>query len=170
MIDTSKLPTFILKLENYLTASVIKRDMKKADVKCYVYAFYHKGVVMKYGVQYESDSKTYGERIYRQAFHIPGWPTKPSKTTAGNDMLDIIPHFPGINKNDVTIQVWDMTHFPRANSNDPKFEVNKVERQFIKEYTELYNKKPIGNIKDESHMDNKGYVADKTFDNIFIME
>lgn len=170
MIDIGKLPSVVFDLSNYLTASIIKRDMKKAGIRSYVYAFYHKGKLMKYGVQYDCGYDTYGERIYRQAFHIPGWPTKPSVNSAGNDMLDIIPYFPGINKNDITIQIWDMTHYPRANSKDPKFEVNKVERQLIKEYIDLHKQKPVGNIKDESHMDNKGCITDKMFASIFEME
>jgi hypothetical protein len=167
MIDTTKLPTFKFDLSAYLTASTIKRDMRNINVKNYVYAFFHKETLMKYGVQYDCDNDTFGERIYRQAFHIPGWPSVPSKKSAGNDILDIICYFPNINKNDITIQVWDMTNYPRANSNNPKFEVNQVERQFIKEYIKLHGSRPIGNIKDERHMDNKAFVPDVMFNNLF---
>jgi len=167
MIDTSKLPTFVFDLSTYLVPSFIKRDMKKAGVKSYVYAFYYLGAVMKYGVQYDSDTDTYGERVYRQAFHIPGWPKMPSKKSAGNDMLDVIEYFPGINKNDVTIQIWDMTEYPRANIDKPKYEVNLVERQFIKEYIDQMGRKPYGNIKDEAHMDIKARVTDNQFYSLF---
>lgn len=167
MIDIAKLPTFMFDLSNYLTASVLKHDMKAADIQSYVYAFYHKGVVMKYGVQYECDADTYGERAYRQAFHIPGWPRQPSPNSAGNDMLDIIKHYPNINKNNITIQIWDMTNYPRANSNNPKYEVNQVERQLIKAYTDQHGSRPLGNIKDESHMDKKAHVHDMIFNNLF---
>jgi hypothetical protein len=167
IIDTSKLTTFEFDLSCYLTAYKIKDDMRKMGVQSYVYAFYYYEKTMKFGVQYDSNTKTFGERIYRQAFHIPGWPTVPSKKTAGNDMLDIIKYFPGINKNDVKIQIWDMTDYPRENINDYKFEINQVERQFIKEHISKYGFKPIGNIKDESHMDKKTRVQDITFDRFF---
>lgn len=170
MIDISKLPVIMFDLSRYLNPALIKEDMKKAGISSYVYAFYYKGVLMKYGVQYGSNSKTFGERIYRQAFHIPGWPKKPSKRSAGNDMLDIIVHFPGINKNDITIQIWDMTNYPRANSKNPKYEVNQVERQLIKAYTDLHGTSPIGNIKDERHMDNKVQVEDMLFDSLFELD
>jgi hypothetical protein len=167
MIDIGKLPVIMFDLSQYLIPSLIKHDMKKAGITSYVYAFYHKGVLMKYGVQYDSNDDTFGERVYRQAFHIPGWPKQPSKRSAGNDMLDIIVHFPGINKNNVTIQIWDMTNYPRANSNNQKYEVNQVERQLIKAYIALHGIKPIGNIKDEDHMDNKVQVEDVMFNSLF---
>lgn len=167
MIDIGKLPTVVFDLSAYLTASIIKRDMKSAGIESYVYAFMCNGKIMKYGVQYECDDDTFGERIYRQAFHIPGWPSIPSKRSAGNDMLDIIPFFPHINKNDVTIQVWDMTNYPRASAYDTKFEVNQVERQLIKEYTKVHGSRPVGNIKDEAHMDRKARVCDSVFNSLF---
>ena len=167
IVNTSKLPTFEFNLRCYLTAYKIKDDMRKMGVQSYVYAFYHFDKIMKYGVQYDSNDKTFGERIYRQAFHIPGWPTVPSKKSAGNDMLDIIKHFPNINKNDVRIQIWDMTGYPRENADDYKFEINQAERQFIKEHIEKFGFKPIGNIKDEKHIDNKARVQDVTFDRFF---
>lgn len=170
MIDLDKLPQYRIDLVNYLTANVIKQNMKSSKVRSYVYAFIHKNTVMKYGVQYDCDDDTHGERIYRQAFHIPGWPKVPSPRSAGNDMLEVIKNFPGINKNDVSILIWDMTHYPRADSKNPKYEVNVVERQLIKEHIKQHGEKPIGNIKDEAHMDNKAHIKDVVFNNFFLVD
>lgn len=170
LIDTGKLLTTKFELFRLLKPYEIVTVMKKLGFESYVYEFVYKGVTMKYGVQYDIQGSSYGERIYRQAFHIPGWPTKPSEKSAGNDMLAVVSNFPNINKNDVTINVWDMTNYPRASSINPKFEVNQLERQFIREYVRKHGDKPIGNIKDESHMDKKSIVTDVQFDRLFEYE
>lgn len=169
-IDTGKLPTTYFDLCKLLKPYELVVAMKSLGFESYVYEFKHKNNTMKYGVQYNIIGSCHGERIYRQAFHIPGWPRKPSKKSAGNDMLDILPFFPGINKNDVKITVWDMTHFPRASSINPKFEVNQLERQFIREYTAKFGCLPAGNIKDEKHMDSKSVVTDIQFERLFSYE
>lgn len=168
VIDLSKIPFYKIELSQMLTPAQIMKFCKKNNITSMVYAFEYKGrIIMKYGVQYDCVAQQPGERTYRQAFHIPGWPTKPSKKSAGNDMLDIIPKFPGINKNDVILHIWDMSNYPRASKINHKFEVNQLERQLIKEHIEKHGFKPVGNIKDESHMDNKSIVTDQHFDSLF---
>ena len=127
---------------------------------------YHK-TIMKYGVHYDLAKGVHGERIYRQSFHITGWPKKASLNSSGNDILDVLIHFPGINKNSVSIQIWDMSLYPRVSSINPKFEVNQLERQLIKNHIDLVGYRPVGNIKDESHMDSKSIVTDQQFDSLF---
>lgn len=170
LIDISKLPITHFELRDLHMPYEIMGAMKSLGFESYVYEFRFLDTIMKYGVQYDVISNSFGERIYRQAFQIPGWPTKPSPRSAGNDMLDIIKHFPGIDKKDVSIKVWDMTHYPRTCSTDPKFEVDKLERQFIKLYTERYGRKPVGNIKSEEYRDTKTVVTDVHFNSLFDYE
>jgi len=170
LVDISKVPTHTIELSTLLTPWKIVTSMKKNQIESYVYAFIHHKTVMKYGVQYTLGSSVYGERIYRQAFHIPGWPKLASPNSAGNDMLDILENFPNINKNEVSIHVWDMTNYPREYSTDPKYEVNQLERQLIKRHIELIGSRPVGNIKDESHMDRKTMLSDKQFSHWFSHE
>lgn len=166
MIDKTQVPTFVIDCSTLLNAYEIRKEMRDANIRTYCYAFIYKSEIMKYGEQHKWDPITYGERIYRQAWHIPGWPNTP-KSSSGSDMLDIIRDFPSINKNDVCIMIWDMTNYPRAYSKDPAYEVRMLERQLIREYIEEHGKKPLGNIKDEEHMDRKTNVKDTLWAELF---
>ena len=166
MIDTSKINVYRINLYKLLEAKEIRQSLKTNGIKRYVYEFTHKGETMKYGIQYEWDPTTWGERIYRQAWHIPGWPAVP-KSSSGSDMLGIIQCFPSINKNDVSIKIWDMTSYPSSYISDSAFEIKALERQLIKEYEDIYNRRPVGNIKDEKHMDRKTGVKAELFEALF---
>jgi hypothetical protein len=169
-IDITKIPVYQIKLSTLKEPYDIVRLLKRANITSFAYEFNYFNDVMKYGVQYDSNEQEPGERVYRQSFHLPGWDTRASPNSAGNDMLDIIEHFPSIDRKDVAIRIWDMTNYPRASSIDTKFEVNLLERHLIKEHIDNIGYKPAGNIKDESHMDNKGCITDKMFASIFEME
>jgi hypothetical protein len=166
MIDTTQVPQYIIDCSTLTHAREIRQEMREAGVRLYCYAFTFKSEILKFGEQHKWDPTTYGERIYRQAWHIPGWPTTP-KSSSGSDMLDIIQNFPNINKNDICIMIWDMTNYPRASAVDPKYEVNLLERQVIKDHIDKFGYKPLGNIKDESHMDNKLIITDQHFGSLF---
>lgn len=165
MIDSANLKTIDIELGGLIKARQINKIMSDADIKEYVYAFVYKTTIMKFGESHTWNPKTYGERLYRQAWHIPGWPTV-AQSRSGDDMLDIIKHFPGINKADVWIRVWDMTYYPKTIANDPAYDVKALERQFLKEYEDQHGAIPVGNIKNEAHMD-KPSVSDKTFSAFF---
>lgn len=168
-IDLTKVPIFAIDCGKLLHASEIKQLMKKIGVKYYCYMFIHNSVTMKIGMSSDHDwiRGSYGERIYRQAFQIPGWPSKPSTKSAGNDMLDIIKNFSGINKNDVLIKVFDMTNYPFQCQHDPSLEVKDLEQDLMDIYEEEHNRLPVGNIRDERKIPRKGRVLDETFKNLF---
>ena len=172
MIDINKLPSFSIDLGQCLNACEIKRLMKRLRVKYYTYAFIHNSTVMKYGMSADNDwlRGSYGERIYRQSFQIPGWPTKPSPKSAGNDMLDIVERFPNISKNDVCVKVWDMTGYPFAVADNPKFEVGELEKQLLQDHVDKYGDLPVGNLRDERKMPKKSRVTDQLFDSMFDIE
>jgi hypothetical protein len=169
MIDISKLPKFTICLDQLLHACEIKSIMKNCGVKYYCYIFMCNDETMKIGMSADNDwlRGSYGERIYRQAFHIPGWPSRPAKSTPGfKDMQKMLPHFPSINKNDVKIIVFDMTGYPFESSYNPSLEVNDLERQLMDGYENQYGFLPVGNIIDERER-RKGRVTDKLFGSLF---
>jgi hypothetical protein len=173
LIDITKLPSWRVTLSKLNTASQIKRLMKLKGITDYCYSFIIVtpigDIIMKYGQSGDNDWQrgSYGERIYRQAFHIPGWPTQPSPNSAGKDMLDIIQHFPGIHKDTVCIQVWDMTNYPFAVASDHRHELTILENQLISAHITSHGTMPIGNIKSENHITQKTRVTDEVFNNVF---
>lgn len=173
LIDITKLPSWKISLGKLVRASQIKQLMKMKGITDYCYAFVilspEGELIIKYGQSGDNDWRrgSYGERIYRQAFHIPGWPTKPSPLSAGNDMLDIIRHFPGVHKDNVYIQVWDMTNYPFSVQGDHRHELTVLENQLISRYIAEHGTQPIGNIKSEAHITHKAIVTDEVFDALF---
>ena len=169
MIDITKLPTMILDCSQMLHAAEVKHIMKKIGVRDYCYAFIYKSTVMKFGQSGDNDWQrgSYGERIYRQARFIPGWPTTPAPGSAGSDMGLLVKKFPGINKNQVCIKVWDMTGHSFSVQTDHRHELTVVENQLIAEHIKDFGYQPVGNIKDESYITKKSRVTDQVFDSLF---
>jgi hypothetical protein len=169
MIDINKLPTVTIDLGRCLNACEIKSIMKKTGIKYYCYAFIYNSTIMKYGMSADNDwmRGSFGERIYRQAFQIPGWPSKPSPKSAGNDMLDVIKYFPNIHKSNVCVKVWDMTGFPFAVESCPKDEVLECEKVLLDLHEKQFGSLPIGNIRDERQMPKKTRVTDQIFNSMF---
>jgi hypothetical protein len=65
------------------------------------------------------------------------------------------------------LTVYDLTKVPSPSIHDPVLHVKQLERQLIKEHQELYGHIPIGNIKDESYLDKKSYIATSTWNTLF---
>lgn len=168
-IDLKNIPTFTIDCSSLIHACEIKGIMKKYSIKYYCYMFIHKSQTMKIGMSADNDHfrGSFGERIYRQAFHIPGWPSKPSVKSAGNDMLDVIKNFSSINKNDVLIKVFDMTNYPFQCQNTPELEVGDLEKHLMDLYEKEFGCLPIGNIRDERKLPKKGRVLDSMFNSLF---
>jgi hypothetical protein len=169
MINIKQLPTVILDCSQMLHAAEIKTLMKKMGVRDYCYAFIYKSTVMKFGQSCDNDWQrgSFGERIYRQARFIPGWPTMAAAGSAGCDMAELIKKFPGINKNQVCIKVWDMTNYPFSVQTDHRHELTVVENQLIAQHIDDFGYQPLGNIKDESYITKKSRVTDQMFDTLF---
>ena len=172
MIDISSLPTITIDLVQCKHPAEIKGLMKAIGITRYCYAFIHNTIVMKYGQSSDNDwiRGSYGERIYRQAGFIPGWSTQRAPGSAGDDMLDVIPHFRNPNKNNVSIKIWDMTNYPFAVASDPRHELTQVEDQLIDNYVQTYGYTPVGNIREEKHIRTKTRVHDSLFNSIFEVE
>lgn len=170
-INTNNLPQFDLDLSSMNDACEIKGIMKKVGVLDYVYAFIHRGDVMKYGQSsYKNPFRKdpHGERIYRQARYIPGWNSMPTTTnSSGSDIIPVLDHFNGIHKNNVRIHIWDMTGYNFAVKNNPEHELTVVENQLIENHRSVLGYSPAGNLRDESHIKRKSVVTDRVFKNLF---
>jgi hypothetical protein len=173
MIDLSKIPSFTIDLGSLLNACEVKSIMKKLGVRYYCYVFSFDNTVMKIGMSADNDWQrgSYGERIYRQSFHIPGWPSKPSVTTPGyKDIQQLLPYFPTLHKSKVKINVFDMTGYPFQCSYSPKLEVGDLEKQLMNDYVTKFNRLPVGNVVDERTKPVKGRVLDETIERLFSNE
>jgi hypothetical protein len=145
--------------------------MKKHQIKMYVYAFVSTLGVMKFGSSKDNEWRrhnSYGDRIYRQAHHIPGWGNGTAgPLTSGNDFLDILAHYPPtLTKDDVWVMVWDMTDYPFLAAQYPK-EIEEFENELIQSYADQWGCRPIGNPKDMSYASNVSVVSDMIFDQFF---
>jgi hypothetical protein len=171
LVNHNQLPQFDIDLSQLNDAYEIKGIMKNVGVTHYIYAFVYRGTVMKYGQSSYTAvnrSDSHGERIYRQARYITGWYKMPTtKNSSGADIIPVLDHFPGIQKNEVTIHVWDMTGYPFAAQYRPEYELTIVENQLIEAHITATGYKPFGNINDEAHIKSKAIVTDTMFNNLF---
>lgn len=166
-------PVFEIDLEKLNEACQISWILKSLNVVYYVYTFEYLGSVIKHGISVDEKSN-FGDRIYRQAGHLLGWPTRLWGPN-GNDMRTIDECYfnktkKHLNRVGMKITVRDLTNVLSPSLADPVFHVKQLERQLIKEYQEIHGCLPIGNIKDESYIDNKTYVAKETFEKLFDFE
>jgi hypothetical protein len=105
---------------------------------------------LKYGESADEDD---AERIYRQIWQFPGWPTQPAQNTAGCDILDVVNSRPWITKDDLGVRVWDMRHVPYQNPYRPHKETLDVEGELIKRHIEQYKRAPIGNKVEQKRLE-----------------
>jgi len=169
-IDLNKVPTFTIDCSKLKNACEIKGIMKNIGVKYYCYFLIYKSETMKIGMSADNDwlKGSYGERIYRQAFHIPGWPTRPSNTTPGfKDVQKLMEFWPTVHKNDVLIKVFDMTGYPFQCEYNPSLEVSDLEKDLLDLYESQNGGLPLGNIRDERKLPKKGRVTDQIFKALF---
>jgi hypothetical protein len=168
-IDINTLPRIQLDLSKMKNACEIKNIMKKLAIKDYCYAFMHNNIVMKFGQSSDKDwmRGSYGERIYRQSRFIPGWPTLAAAGSAGYDMEALAEKFPNINKNDVSIQVWDMTSVTFSVATDHRYELTIVENELIAMHIKAFGHQPLGNVKDQSYINKQSRVTDQMFNSLF---
>jgi hypothetical protein len=174
IIQTSPYLVYEIDLSKLNVAVDISKILKGFGTVKYVYKFEYKDEIIKYGISVDEKS-IFGERIYRQSGHLPGWPTQLAIGSAGDDMREINDNYfaktgTNLNRQGMKITVCDLTNINSPSAADENFHVKKLERQLIKEYAEKNNKLPIGNIKDESYIDNKTCVTKNTLDKLFSFE
>lgn len=172
-LQTVPYPVYEINLADLSDAASISSIMKALRVVDYVYTFEYQGRVIKHGISVDKKSN-YGDRIYRQAGHLEGWKYR-LRGPNGNDMRSIDADFfaetgEHLNRLGIKIIVRDLTNISSPSLADCNLHVKQLERQLIKEYVDVHNRLPVGNIKDEAYIDNKTYVTATTWNNIFEFE
>jgi hypothetical protein len=113
---------------------------------------------LKYGESADEDD---AERIYRQIWQFPGWPTQPAQNTAGSDILDVVNSRAWLTKNDLGVRIWDMRHIPCQNPYRPHKETLDVEGELIRRHIEQYKRAPVGNKVEQKRLE-KGVAPIKS--------
>jgi hypothetical protein len=177
VINWNVIPTYEIGVADLIQAYNICDIMKARKTRAYCYSITNKAtmdkplILIKYGMSYDN-SPNFGERIYRQIAHSKSWGEQRSKGHSGADWRvieeDFLEHYGfEIKKDNLIIKIWDLTNYPFTLCNQWD-EVNKIESHLINEYVQIYGKKPIGNINDESRTFFRSAVAIETMNNLFI--
>jgi hypothetical protein len=173
------IPIYTLRLGSLNHPKSIMAFCRQHNIQKSVYTFLWKGRVMKYGKTYSNGQP--GERMYRQAWYIPGWtqvvnntiqPLAPPRSSSGCEMTDICKDIHNetslvVNKNDVLLIIEDMTTYPISLAAKPGVDVDIYEAEKIEEYINAHGIRPIGNIREEKLNANRTIVTDNNLDNIF---
>lgn len=170
VVDWDNIPTYDISVGLLDDPFEISKIFKEYKIRKYCYRVMFKDIVIKYGMSADN-SRNCGERIYRQIGHSASWGSKRLNGSSGADWRIVEEDFEQaygikIDKNFVTVRVWDFTKFPFQTYN-PWDEVHAIEAQLIEEYTALIGKKPIGNINDEANVIRKAAVTKDTMNNLF---
>jgi hypothetical protein len=172
--NPTTIPQSIIPLSRLNDAIEIKHWLSGYSRICY--AIVHtpkKGTneVLKFG---ESAHQIDGERIYRQIWRIPGWPTTPAVYASGDDFDHVIHSRPAIDKDDVIVIVYDMRNVPMVFTMRPEHETTAMEAWLIENHVKQFGRCPIGNKKEQSRLDKglavcpkKSVVVGKVFNHLF---
>lgn len=142
-------PVVRFELAKFNDPTEITDWMALLNIQFYVYWFETlDGYVLKYGESGDCLAGVFGERIYRQAGHIPGWDPKDRLYgSSGSDMLSVLEGYAEENnkrltKDNIIINVLPMSS---VNSGIVKEVCERVERMMIDDHIELHGIPPVGN-------------------------
>jgi len=138
-------------------------------IEAYVYQFRTAAEIIKTGMSADFMSQ-WGERIYRQAGHLPGWPMNYRLTgSSGSDMALIAQEYREktgrlLDRNQVAIDVIDMTQSYQPGTHiisDRREQVRRacleLERLLITESVTRMGRLPIGNRDSGSQFCERAY-------------
>lgn len=165
-------PTYEIELGQLSKAYDICLIMEALDIRKYNYQFKFVNNTVKYGYSADVKSHNHGERVYRQAGHLDGWPTKLAPYSSGSEMEEINQLYTAryghsLDRHRMKLRIIDMTNVVNYNLNDPNWPMKVLEREMIKRHKEQYGVKPVGNINEESHIDRVRWINQKTYGNFF---
>lgn len=154
MINNYIPATYTLDFKNFNDFTDIMRFCRKNKIEIYVYYFMWKNYVLKYGIQHRfgGTGNDYGERVYTQSGHMPGWSKlglKRCPTTKAeiDKIIDKVEKTFNVkfDKNDVQLTIMDYTKAPFEIAWDPRAELQRVEDDFIINHQNIHGHAPIGN-------------------------
>jgi hypothetical protein len=140
-------PIYTIDLGKLYEASQICELMKSKQITHYVYIFTCTRGVVKYG--YSADnSRTYGDRIYRQAGHLDGWNRKLGGSS-GSDMRIIAENYQNkynetLDRNNMQLVIIDLSNYDVPESLESH--CKNLERMLIDDSVDRHGSAPIGNI------------------------
>ena len=167
-------PDHILPLSAVHSASHLMTYCKQHNLKKIAYGFIHMSPTshtLRY-LKFGRSSKSTGERVYRQAGHIPGW-NNLLKGPSGSDMKEIIADYEKeypdecVHKDDITLCIWDVTNVPNPNAFDDAYNTRLCENSLLDEHEKLFGCLPVGNPKDTRNEKMGGFVIQQVFSNLF---
>ena len=166
----SLIPTHDIDVSTLETPYDISSYMKKHNIDKYLYMVKYKGIVLKYGMSADN-SRTYGDRIYRQIGHSKSWGDLRLTGSSGSDWRIIEEDFEttygcSIDKNFLKIKLWDVSQYPFETIN-PWHEVLMMESQLISKYVDAVGEKPIGNIHDDANVFRRPAIKKETWKSLF---
>jgi hypothetical protein len=177
-----QLPQHIFHLKNLNGYREVSWAIGNLKMTKMIYSFIHlyndngqlTAEVLKYGKAADNEwmSGNWGDRVYRQAGHIPGW-SKMLGAGSGDDMVGILANYTQqtgriVHKDDVAILIYDFTNFKFPSQNQFGLYLEKVENYLIENYQAKHQgRKPVGNIKDEAHAKHASFVDDDHFEQLF---
>jgi hypothetical protein len=146
-------PTYTIPLKNWDDYTEVMRFCRTMNIKFMIYCFTWKGIVWKYGIQHKQGGtgNDFGERIYTQIGHIPGW-TKPNLKRCPATKRDIDEVINKIQttyrcevvKDDIVVEIMDYTNAPFEIDN-PRGELQRIEDAMVEAHLKTHGYSPIGN-------------------------
>ena len=132
-------PTILIGLQHLKKPIQISYEMAYHKISSYGYAFVTKEGIIKYG-ESSDNSSTWGERIYRQAAHLPGWP-ETARSSSGADMRLIALDFEKkygreLHKDTVWIEIYQAQHKDHGLA---------IEQELLDECVKKTGSVPMGN-------------------------
>jgi hypothetical protein len=150
-IDYSQLPQWTIACGQMSTAKELRALLIQFTRGTYELYLIKNGrrLTIKYGMTADWNQ---GDRMYRQIWRFPGWPTDPSVNAAGRDLDPtvrlLLAQDPTLTKNDLYVHVWDMTELTPSNSLRPEHEPYMLEGQLIEEHYLRTGCVPPGNRRE----------------------
>jgi hypothetical protein len=146
-------PTYTIPFSIIDDYTEIMRFCRKNNVELYTYEFKWLDHVLKYGIQYKfgGSGNDYGERVYTQAGHMPGW-SKPNLKRSPSTKEDIQQMIAKIeltfnrsfHKDDVVLTIMDYTNAP-FELDKPYYELQRIENELVEAHELKTGYRPIGN-------------------------
>ena len=167
--DWSKLTPYTFPLKGMKRPKEICAVMKQLGIDKYIYEIRNNHTI-KYGMSADKE-KFYGARIYRQVGHLNSWGSAKLRGSNGLPFLEIDAEFKNryganINHEDIIVTVWGFDNYPWRTINFRK-ELSEAESYLINQYEMVHHEKPVGNLFDESHWNNKAAPLKSAWDNNF---
>jgi hypothetical protein len=154
-VDHKQLSQWDIACHKLRTAKELRRILRKFTRGTYELYLMINGrkITIKFGMTADENQ---GDRVYRQIWRFPGWPSSPSDNAAGNDLDDTVDKllelYPQMTKDDLYVHIWDMSNLTPMNQLRPEHEPFQLEGQLILEYYELNGSAPIGNKREQQRI------------------